>query len=232
MEQAAGNQYGARVSPSWQRILITNITYRTWTARTGRTHFPEVILGIEWQNALSWEVLEPDVLGFFIRRGLFVTAKVRSVESRGIHLVFLRQTLPCHFDGFLLEVVSERPVSQHFKEGVVVDILTDIVQVVVFSTSTDALLGVDGTLQRRHGKTWIASSQEKWLVLIHTSIGEKQSRIVHRNTRTRLPELVSMLLGKKVNEGLADLVHWPFFVCLTHVDSEAICVLGGGTNGS
>jgi len=39
-------------------------------------------------------------------------------------------------------IVPKRPVSQHLKEGVVVHILSDIIQVVVLATSTNALLGV------------------------------------------------------------------------------------------
>lgn len=50
-----------------------------------------------------------------------------------------------------LEVVPKRPGAQHFKEGVVVNVFAHIIQIVVFASSTDALLGVGGTPQFGHG---------------------------------------------------------------------------------
>ena len=44
-----------------------------------------------------------------------------------------------------LEVVSKRPVSKHFKEGVMVSVLANIVQVIVLPMNPNALLRVDGT---------------------------------------------------------------------------------------
>ena len=44
-----------------------------------------------------------------------------------------------------LEEISERPVAQHLKEGVVVGVFSNIVQVIVFPPSSNALLGVSRT---------------------------------------------------------------------------------------
>ena len=40
----------------------------------------------------------------------------------------------------LLEVVAEAPVAEHLEEGVVVEVLPHVVQVVVLPARTDALL--------------------------------------------------------------------------------------------
>ena len=42
-----------------------------------------------------------------------------------------------------LEVVAERPVSQHLKERVMIDVFTNIIQIVVFTTRANALLAVN-----------------------------------------------------------------------------------------
>ena len=42
-----------------------------------------------------------------------------------------------------LEIVSKRPVSQHLKESVMVEVVAHIVKVVVFTSNTDTLVTVD-----------------------------------------------------------------------------------------
>ena len=55
------------------------------------------------------------------------------------------EKFPCPSNGFLLVIVSKRPVAQHLKERVVVAIFADLFQVVVLATGTDAFLAVDGS---------------------------------------------------------------------------------------
>lgn len=50
-----------------------------------------------------------------------------------------RQQLPGKANRALLEVVSKGPVAQHLKEGVVVHILANIVQVIVLASCSYAL---------------------------------------------------------------------------------------------
>lgn len=64
-----------------------------------------------------------------------------------------------------LKVISKRPISQHFKECMVVDIFANIIQVIVFTTCTDTLLAVYSTLEFGEIAIWIRSSQKDWLVL-------------------------------------------------------------------
>lgn len=44
-----------------------------------------------------------------------------------------------------LEVISKWPISQHFKERVMVDILPHVVQIVVFSSCSDTFLGISSS---------------------------------------------------------------------------------------
>jgi len=44
-----------------------------------------------------------------------------------------------------LEKVSKRPVPQHLEEGVMVGVLSNIIQVIVLPSSSNALLRVDST---------------------------------------------------------------------------------------
>jgi hypothetical protein len=64
-----------------------------------------------------------------------------------------------------LEVVTEAPVSKHLEEGVVVDILSNVVEIVVLPAGSDALLRVDSPLQLRQLTGWITHSLEDWLEL-------------------------------------------------------------------
>ena len=64
-----------------------------------------------------------------------------------------------------LEVVAKGPGPQHLEEGVVVDVFTHIVQVIVFASRTDTLLGVGGTTQPGHRVGGIDGVEEDGLEL-------------------------------------------------------------------
>ena len=50
------------------------------------------------------------------------------------------QIFPCPTDGFFLEVITERPVTQHFEHGVMVGIMSYFFKVIVLAAYTKALL--------------------------------------------------------------------------------------------
>lgn len=79
------------------------------------------------------------------------------------------QDFPCVLDGLLLEVVTKGPIAQHLKECMMICVLADVIQVVVLSTSTDALLCVACTLQFAQFAVGIHCSEEDGLELIHTA---------------------------------------------------------------
>lgn len=66
---------------------------------------------------------------------------------------------------FYLKVVSKGPGPQHLEEGVVVDILTNIIKVIVFASCTNTLLRVGSTTQLGHGVGRINGVKEDWLEL-------------------------------------------------------------------
>ena len=64
-----------------------------------------------------------------------------------------------------LEEVSKGPVSQHLKEGVVISILANVVQVIMFAPSTDTLLRIDNSSQFSKVTAWVNCALEDWLEL-------------------------------------------------------------------
>ena len=56
----------------------------------------------------------------------------------------LDDEFPCPGDGFLFEIVAERPVPEHLEERVVIGVVADVLEVVVFAAGADALLGIRG----------------------------------------------------------------------------------------
>ena len=93
--------------------------------------------------------LEPDILRLqvWLKAGALVATKVRDVESGSVHTPNSSEQLPSPGADFLLEIIPERPVAQHLEEGVVINILADVVEIIVFAARADALLRVDGTIQ-------------------------------------------------------------------------------------
>lgn len=102
----------------------------------------------------------------------------------------------------------DEPIAQHLEEGVVVAILANIVEIIMFATSADALLTVHSTLQLRHWVRLADSAQEDGLELVHARVGEQQSRVIvgddGRAGHNRVPSLLEV-----IEEGLADLSSRP-----------------------
>ncbi len=155
---------------------------------------------------LSNTHLEPKVTSFRIRLEtlLGITLKVCHIQTVGRQAVHLSEELPSHLDSFLLEVVTERPVTQHLEESVVVRVLSDIVKIVVLASCTNTLLRVDSALHGTKRRVGVGDTQEDGLVLVHTSVGEKQSGVIVRNGRGGGHKGVLALL-EVAGEGVADL---------------------------
>lgn len=79
-----------------------------------------------------------------LEAGLLVATKVGDVDAVLLDADNIDEIVPGPDDDLLLEIVPEGPVAQHLEERVVVHILADVVEVVVFPTGTHALLRVDG----------------------------------------------------------------------------------------
>lgn len=89
-----------------------------------------------------------------------------------------------------------------------VDILSDIVQVIVLSSRANALLSICRPLER--GKSAHGLSQKDALELVHAGIGKQERGVVVGHARRRRPKHVRVLLHEKIDKGRSDLVHWPF----------------------
>ena len=120
------------------------------TARALVSHFPKVILHVSGDDMIIGHAyLPPHLSGFVIwaESKRSIAFKVGNVDSAGVQAVDAREQLPRVRNGFFLEVVTEGPAAQHLKEGVVIVILSYIVEIVVLPTRTNALLRVGSAFQ-------------------------------------------------------------------------------------
>ena len=97
-----------------------------------------------------------------------------------------------------------------------IHVLSHIVEIVMLPSRANALLGIYGTFQRGHGKGWVGCSEEERLELIHPSVGEEEGGVVVGDAGTGFPVGVAVLAFEVLDEGGADLVHWPDWVLGEH----------------
>jgi hypothetical protein len=64
-----------------------------------------------------------------------------------------------------LKIVSKRPIAQHFKEGVVINVFANIFQIVMLPTGTNTFLTVRGAFQLCKLRIRINSSKKNGLEL-------------------------------------------------------------------
>ena len=151
------------------------VDFTAWTTRARRAHFPEVVLCIARKDmVISHADLAPNFERFHVRlqtlRGVtFKVCHIQTILRKAIHL---REKFPRISNSFLLKVVAKAPVTKHLEESMMIRVLTNIVQIIVLTSSTNALLGVDSTTQLGKVGRRIHCAEENGLVLIHTSIGE------------------------------------------------------------
>ena len=72
--------------------------------------------------------------------------------------------------------ISKGPVPKHFKEGVVIRVFAHVIQIVVLSASSDALLRVHGSLQLRQVTAGVHRAREDRLELGGRVKGRKEGR--------------------------------------------------------
>lgn len=119
-------------------------------AGAGLAHHPEVVFDVAVNDvdlrveAFGFEELGPDVVGLLVEFGGVACGGCvdGGVETFGRAAPSFHDEFPAPLDGFALEVVAKGPVPEHFEKGVVVGVIADILEVVVFSTGADAFLGV------------------------------------------------------------------------------------------
>ena len=100
-------------------------------------------------------------------RRLVIVCVDGDVETLLIQFQFLGQQLPGKGDRFLLEVITEGKVAEHFKEGVMAGSPTHIFQVVMLPAGTDTLLRTAGPQVIP-----LFQTEEDVLELVHTGVGK------------------------------------------------------------
>ena len=119
-----------------------DVDFRARTAGTCIAHFPEVVMLVTVDDVVLRQELFPVGSGLVVAAQAFFGAAFEdgSVEIFGIDFQHVHQVFPGPGDGFLLEVVAERPVAQHLEHGVVIRVVSHFFQVVVLSADAQALL--------------------------------------------------------------------------------------------
>ena len=171
------------------------------------SHHPEIVLFASAHDmdfrieSCGFENPRPEDVGFLIelsrvtRFGLVYGC----VKTIGWKVPSVDQKLPSPFDGFLFEVVPKRPIAEHFEKGMVVSVESNVFEVVVLASGSDALLGVRSSVERSH-----LIPEKKRYELIHPRIREKK---VRRFGQKRSGRHDLMLLGlEEVKKGLSDIL--------------------------
>ena len=152
---------------------------RTRTARTGLAHLPEIVCLVQPKHPFRGEVrhCRPERFRLLVRRQSVasVTAEYRGAETILWQLPDVGQQFPGPRDGLPLEIVSERPVAQHFEKRMVLRTEAHLFQVVVMPRYADAFLGI-----HRPAVIPAAGAQKHVLELIHPRVRKQQGGIVLR----------------------------------------------------
>ncbi len=180
--------------------------FGTRAARTCITHFPKVIVLVSVYYMALWQMPFPN------RRSLIITAKafsLRPLEHRSIQIGRIKfqnihQIFPRPVYCLFLEIIAKRPVSKHFKHGVVVCVHANFFQIVMFATYAQTFLRICNTAI--FGRD---IAQYNIFELIHSGIGKHQCRIVFNNHRCRRDYLMSLTSEKL-------FIRFTYLLCCKH----------------
>jgi hypothetical protein len=95
-----------------------------------------------------------------------------------------------------------------------VSVFTDIIQIIVFPTCANALLGVACPSEFTQFGFRVHGPQEDWLELVHTGVCEQERGVIVRNNGTGFVKDV-VLLFEEINERVSDSLRRPFNLHLT-----------------
>ena len=164
------------------RATTIDVDFGAGPTRTGVAHLPEIGLASKTQDTLRLDagLFDPDARRFLVGGQTIFLVSAEDGDPQPIfgNAVDLGQQLPRPTDGVFLEVVTERPVAEHLKEGVVVGVHAHFFQVIVLARYADALLRVGRALVVAP-----AGAQEHILELVHARIREQQGRVILREYR-------------------------------------------------
>ena len=110
----------------------------------------------------------------------FVTFENSGIQTIFVNFQHFGQIFPSPANGLFLEIVSKRPVSKHFEHGMVVCVVANFLQIVVFTRNAETFLRIGDTrfCNRRN-------TEENILELVHTCVGEHQSWVTFHHHWSR-----------------------------------------------
>ncbi len=152
-----------------------DVNLRAGAARTGVAHFPEIVVLVAVEYVVGRQMLGPYRGGLVVALESFVGSafKNRGIEPRRIQMQNVDKVFPRHINGFGLEIIAERPVSEHLEHSVVVGVESYLLEVVVLAADAKTLLRVGNAPRLRN-----SVAQNYILELVHTRIGKHQRGVV------------------------------------------------------
>ena len=185
-----------------------HVQFAAGAAWAGVAHHPEIVLFISVNNVhvrVESGLFEdglPEIVRLLIQFAGVALARFvhRGEETLLWEFPDLGDQFPCPLDGFLLKIITKRPVAEHLEKGVVIGVHSHILEVVVFAPGTDAFLRVGGSARR----VWaVLLPKKNWDKLIHPRVGEKEVwRVGHQARRRHNGVLFGL---KKIEKGLSNL---------------------------
>ena len=184
------------------RAAAVEVYLRTWTTRSRVAHLPEVVMLVAIDDMVCWDVLEPKRRSLIVALEILalVTLEDRDIEVSRIELQDIDEIFPCHINGTLLKIVTERPVAQHLKHRMVVRVVSHLLKVVVLAADAETLLSI-----RTSARLRVASTQDYVLPLVHASVGKHESRVVLDDHRCAWHNSVPLAL-KEPLEGVTNFI--------------------------
>src|SRR5512133_2872691 len=118
----------------------------TGPTRSCLAHLPEVVLLRTFDDPVLriGEALLPVVKGLIVAGYLFFRASFKNCSVKSVfgNAKTAVEKFPCPLYRFLLEIIAERPVAQHFKHCMMVGVMTHFLKVIVLARYPQALLGI------------------------------------------------------------------------------------------
>ena len=197
---ALGFGRARRPARDLRTVVVEHLAAGTTGTRIG--HLPEIVRSVRCALVVS-DAHDPFARQTDVVRPGAIRLVVGVVDGGpqpvGRQLVDRRQELPRVADRIALEVIAERPISEHFEEGAVSRGVTDILQVVMLASGAQAALHVG----RAHVAALVGPKKDL-LELHHPAVGEEQRGIIGRHQRRRRNDRMS-LRGEVFEEMAADV---------------------------
>ena len=157
------------------------MNFRTWSTRSGVSHHPEIIflVAINYMHIRiktgPFKYQLPMLVSFLIKLGRVPFARhINSRKETGRRKSPpINKKFPSPFDGLFFEVITERPITQHLEECLVICIKSNIIKIIMLASCTDALLRI--SCPRRFIGCLLCPKKERY-ELIHPSISEQEPR--------------------------------------------------------